>query len=123
MPDAPLRWLFSLDVDAQGDTPPPALVSFLQRADITWLPSVGARRELGLPTVVVVLSTAAGPRVLAVSPSEAEQLVPGVDVLEAPPAGAVWCAALLPGASGRWVLRSATSPQRGPRLEIVRGEG
>lgn len=116
MPVPPPTWPFTLDESA-----PPALAAFLARASLTWLPVSAARRELGLATVVAVISTSGGGRVVPCSPAEAQQLVPGADLDEPPPAGAVWCVALLPGASGRWALRHALGPQRRPRLEVVRG--
>lgn len=115
MPAPPPVWPFTLDASA-----PPALAAFLERVDITWLPVSAGRREFGLPTVVAVVSAGASGRAIPCSPAEAAQLVPGVDVTDAPPEGAVWCVALLPGASGRWALRHALSPQRRARLEVVR---
>lgn len=114
-----LQWSFLLDSAA-----PRALGSFLKHTVTDWLPVASARRELALPTVLVVLTTPnRSARVLPCAPSEASRFEPGIDVFETPPPDAVWCVALLPGARGRWWIRHEVAPSRGLNISLVRALG
>lgn len=119
MARTPLQWSFLLDSAA-----PRALGSFLKHTITDWLPVASARRELALPTVLVVLTTPnRNARVLPCALSEAARLEPHVDVFETPPHDAVWCVALLPGARGRWWIQHEVAPSRGLNISLVRALG
>lgn len=118
MSPSSLQWSFVLDPSA-----PPALGAFLRRAVTDWLPAASARRELALPTVVVVrMIGGRHARVLPCAPAEAAALAPGAALGDAPPEGAVWCVAMLPRARGRWWVQHVLAPPRGMLLALVRGD-